>query len=117
MDRATYVRPLHCSCMQDCKCEHLQIPLHLTVRLAVGSSKEHCWMHWLHQTWVQAVAVCEMIAQLVPHLSAVAGFMWKGPTRRVSSVAEELSMRAVNSVAADTARPGRSRCMSLRGYL
>ena len=52
----------------------------------------------------------------VTDLIAVAGFMWKGPTRRASPVSGEDSMMGVKSVACCTSFPGRSWCMSVRGY-
>ncbi len=48
---------------------------------------------------------------------AVAGFMWKGPTRRLSPESGDESMLGVKSVACCRSFPGLSLCMSVRGYL
>ena len=48
---------------------------------------------------------------------AVAGFIWKGPTRRLSPVSGEESMLGVKSAACCRSFPGLSLCTSVRGYL
>ena len=50
-------------------------------------------------------------------LMAVAGFMLKGPTRRLSPVSGEERILGVKPVACCMIFPGRNLCMSVRGYL
>ena len=54
---------------------------------------------------------------MLADLMAVAGFMWKGPTRRLSPESGDESMLGVKSVACCRSFPGLSLCMSVRGYL
>jgi hypothetical protein len=51
------------------------------------------------------------------HLSATAGFISNGPTRRVAPSAGEASTSGVIGPASATAAPGRSWCIWPRGYL